>query len=894
MLHPFVTCLFGSQLAQSWLRGLIMYKGLWRSALLLCGLFFSSLLLSATTVAASNNDNAAPLNIVDNKQDFQRPTIEYLQDSSSELTIEDVRSNEDLVWTETKQEYVDFGIGADAAWYRLSFKNDSNQAVNTLLETSYPLLDLIDFYRFEDGELIEVVNTGDRRPFSQRIINHPHFLFPVHLEAHKQQTLYFRVRTEGAHIVALKAWQPEVLFERFGLETTFQGLYFGICATVVFFYFLIFIWLRESMYVYYSLSVLFVMLYFAYFKGYMQPFIFPESPDLQHWLGIPGGVWSGLTGALFTRQFMQLKAHSKGLDYLALSNVVVLVIATFAVFAMTPSDWLLFAAMCGTYTSSVFLILGPLAIYKRCPNAWVYTFGTGIMMSAWILVVLSRQGIIPVSFMTEYGGQFGSLVEVIVLTIALSYRVHKEHKDKVAAQSAQLEESAERIKVETELLNRSMTHPVTLMPNRTSFEQHIQSTILNRNNQRIAVVILEIERYNEINKTLGHQNTDLLLRELAQHYNQLLSKNDGVLELAGPSFNAHVCSLENASFGVLLDAQALEENRDDALKLIEALRKPIEFKGMEMELNTIAGIAVCPEHGLNAATLLRHAGVAADASEAIKNGFAYFKPEQDQYNTRRLTMISELKHAIEDDSLELFLQPKYDPRIGKVVGAEALIRWHHKLYGVIRPDEFIPMAEKTGIIKPLTRWVFRQALVQQKALLHKGYDLNISINLSAANLHEDDLIDFLSAELKVQGSDPARIYMELTETAMMADPKAAIAKLEEIRDLGLKVSIDDFGAGYSSLAYLKTLPANEIKIDRALVMELDTDSNEDTVIQSTTEMCHKLGFTVVAEGVETVQMLNTLTDLQCDLIQGYLLTPPLPQAQFETWMANNIGNRFVS
>jgi EAL domain-containing protein (putative c-di-GMP-specific phosphodiesterase class I) len=213
---------------------------------------------------------------------------------------------------------------------------------------------------------------------------------------------------------------------------------------------------------------------------------------------------------------------------------------------------------------------------------------------------------------------------------------------------------------------------------------------------------------------------------------------------------------------------------------------------------------------------------------------------------------------------------------------------------MIRPDEFIPMAEQTGIIKLLTRWVFKEAIRLQIALREQGYDLSMAINVSAMNLKEKDLLTFLKTQLSEFPIEPEKLYLEVTETSMMANPKAAMATLAKIRQMGLKVSVDDFGAGYSSLSYLKDLPANEIKIDKSLAQSVSDNERGESVVKTAVKMCHELGFDVVAEGVETQEMLDHLAALECDLVQGYLLTPPLPMNRLVEWLEEqNTTGRFA-
>lgn len=869
-------------------------------------------LFSACVAYADTQIPELPFTVVDPNVEHQALKFQYYIDSTNELDVRNIHNDQTLAWETPNQELHDLGYEPNNVWYRLRLDNQQAQAINSLIEIDFAILDFVDFYQFKHDELLETYRTGDRVPYYERPVDHPNFIFPVTLAAGETQTLYLRIQTSGAHIVPLNVWLPEALVIHLGKQDAWTGAYLGGCFIVVLFFLLASIGLKESVYLYYSLTIATLTLFTLLSLGILYPW-FPNSPDFMHSLYVPLMTGGTILAALFTRQFLYLDTYSKGLVYLISSMIAVMLVCAVASLFIDFRDWLKVVVIGILYTSFCFAIIGPIAIYKGSPNGWVYTIATVAYAASMVANTLNRNGLIDANFFTEYGGVVTSAFEGLVFTAALAWRVYREHENKVSAQSAQLEASDERIKTERQLLIKSMTDASTLLPNRTAFEQQIRNSLIYDQGKRIAVVLVDVQRYSEISKTLGHQNTDLLLREIAQHYNTLLAKMPGVMKIGnvgrGDDLGAsdlttdyvstnhqasnHLSTIESSTFGLLMDADVAIQHMEDVDQILHSLREPVEFKGMQLELNVAVGAAIYPEHGVDTTTLMRHANVALDSDEAHIKPLVYFNPEQDQYNARRLTMVSDLKQAIRDGKLELFLQPQYDLHQDKVIGAEALIRWHHELYGTIRPDEFIPLAEQTGIIKPLTRWVFRQALQQQSALKSKGYDLNISVNLSAANLGEGDLVEFLASELDSQQADPGKIYLELTETAMMQHPQAAIATLHEIRNLGLQVSIDDFGAGYSSLAYLSNLPANEIKIDRALVSELDKGEGEDTVVQSTIDMCHKLGFTLVAEGVETISMLKELAHLNCDVVQGYLLTPPLPQAQFINWLENDHSDRFA-
>ncbi|KZZ37771.1 hypothetical protein A3757_09925 [Oleiphilus sp. HI0117] len=626
------------------------------------------------------------------------------------------------------------------------------------------------------------------------------------------------------------------------------------------------------------------MLFFGIMRAKLFPFIYSDNPEFHHTLLLLLPSSCLLFSALFSREFLKPEQYSKTLGYLinAIIGIALIGLAGILVFdAQTSLQLSVMGAIPGSF---VLLIMGPILGFMGNRMAWIYATAWSTFMFGVTISALSKQGLMPVSFVTEYGMQIGSALELFILNAALASRFYQEHRQRIAAQEARLLEQLERRETEQKLLNKSLSDPTTHLPNRSCFEQQANLVIESRGNKRIAICVIEILRYMEISRTLGHHNTDLMQVEVAQNFAALSVNMPGIVKLQGPSEEALICSLEPGSFVMLVEAELAESHTEQVNEILKQAMQPIEFKEMRLELRPVIGVAVCPEHGLNTETLLRHAQVAADSSEALERHLSYYRPEYDQYNARRLMMVSELKEAIKNDHLALYFQPKYSLKENRVVGMEALVRWNHERYGLVRPDEFIEIAEQTGIIKALTRWVVSNALKAQNSLKELGWDLNMSINLSVLNLREGDLIDFLSAQMADNNSDPQRIYFELTETSMMANPLDAIEVLNKVCALRLRLSVDDFGAGYSSLAYLKSLPATEIKIDKSLISGICGDEGNELIAEATINMCQKLGYQVVAEGVENEETMERLRELKCDSVQGYLLTPPLPMERLLQWL----------
>jgi predicted signal transduction protein with EAL and GGDEF domain len=313
-------------------------------------------------------------------------------------------------------------------------------------------------------------------------------------------------------------------------------------------------------------------------------------------------------------------------------------------------------------------------------------------------------------------------------------------------------------------------------------------------------------------------------------------------------------------------------------KMLQALEAPFELAGQQVEATASIGIVLCPEHGDDLETLLRRAEGAMYAAKQNHSGYATYSFEQDQHTPGRLALVGELRRAIEHDQLVLYYQPKVAHNPSRVTSVEALVRWQHPEHGIIPPDQFIALAEQTGLIQALSQWVLNAALRQCQEWRAAGLHLPVAVNLSMRNLHDSQLPNTIGSLLETWGVTPAWLTVELTESAVMADPGRAMEILSKLRHMGVRIAIDDFGTGYSSLGYLKRLPVQQIKIDKSFVMAMAADENDFAIVRSTIDLGHNLGLTVVAEGVENETTWELLTRLGCDGAQGYYFSRPLPES----------------
>ena len=397
--------------------------------------------------------------------------------------------------------------------------------------------------------------------------------------------------------------------------------------------------------------------------------------------------------------------------------------------------------------------------------------------------------------------------------------------------------------------------------------------------------MIYLGHFKEINNTLGHHNGDALLTMIALRLNGVVSQFPGVINLgAQDNKPSHLAALEGVVFGILLESIEQSLLTSISEKVQQSLNQPFECERMSLDITAFLGIACYPEHGRNSADILQHAHVAIEIAQLRDQQVVFYSAELDPYSARRLSLVSELKHALRVGDLQLYYQPQVDLRLHQVIGVEALIRWRHRVHGFISPQEFIPVAEKTGVIRQISAWVIDQAMQQAQRFHQQGLLLRISINLSAKNLQEMELPDSVLTGLQQYGISADSLCFEITETAMMMDPSRSIRNILALHECGIRLSIDDFGTGYSSLAYLKSLPVTEIKIDRSFVSEMRHDNDDQVIVRTTLNMSHNLGKEVVAEGIEDQETYQVLLELGCDIGQGYFIARPQPIDALMTWL----------
>ena len=431
------------------------------------------------------------------------------------------------------------------------------------------------------------------------------------------------------------------------------------------------------------------------------------------------------------------------------------------------------------------------------------------------------------------------------------------------------------------LKHQSLHDELTGLPNRALLDNELTSAVQAAQEKRkgLSLLYLDLDRFQAINDTFGYRWGDSLLQQVVSRLQGALRKTDTIARVNGDEFAIVLPAIGGANGAVRL-----------ARRLLHVLEAPFRVEGHQVALNASIGIGLYPEHGADADTLLRRAALAVHVAKRTGVGYALYSADQEgEYNPTRLLLLSDLRQASDLEQLLLYYQPKVEIMSGEVHEVEALIRWHHPQRGLLPPGEFLPLAEESGLMKPLSQWVLNEAIRQCQTWSREGIHLRVAVNLSMRDLQDTQIPQRIAGLLAAWDMQPGSLEVEVTETAVADDMKRIHQTLAELHYMGVHLAIDDFGTGYSSLAHLRKLPVDTIKIDKSFVQGLTKNEDDKAIVRATIELGHNLGLQVVAEGVEDQETWDALSALGCDLVQGYLISRPLPAADLQQWFSRVVG-----
>lgn len=428
-----------------------------------------------------------------------------------------------------------------------------------------------------------------------------------------------------------------------------------------------------------------------------------------------------------------------------------------------------------------------------------------------------------------------------------------------------------------ELEHQTLHDDLTNLPNRMMLRDRLDYhlTLNERNKQKLALFILDLNQFKEVNDTLGHHVGDQLLIQVGQRFKKLLREQDTIARLGGDEF------------AILLPETSIIQAINVAEKINESIGETFIIGEYKLHIGVSIGIAVYPQDGEDIHTLMQHADVAMYVAKKNKRNYSHYDPKEDDNSITRLALVNDLRKALANDEINLYYQPKISIKDNKVTGAEALLRWNHPEFGFVNPEQIVLLAEQVGLINELTELIVEKAITLCSHCHKAGYPISMAINLSVQNLKNQKICVKVRECLETHKLESHFVILEITESAMMINPERSLGVLKAFSQMGVHLSVDDFGTGFSSLAYLKEFPVDELKIDKSFIMELDKSNNDDVIVRSTIELGHNLGLRIVAEGVEHFSVYKCLKDLGCDIAQGYYMSRPLEETAFMQWLEDH-------
>ena len=431
-----------------------------------------------------------------------------------------------------------------------------------------------------------------------------------------------------------------------------------------------------------------------------------------------------------------------------------------------------------------------------------------------------------------------------------------------------------RARSEARVRRQALEDPLTRLPNRLLWRDRLDHALAaaGRHGSLVAVLLYDLDRFKDVNDTLGHDVGDRVLRHVAAQLEQSIRPGDTVGRIGGDEFAI-----------VLPHLATIDEAQGIAQRGLTAIEEPVEVDNVVLKLKASVGLALHPTHGNEPTQLLRRADVAMYRVKRLGGGLAIYDAKRDQEQLESLSFVAELQRAIERDQLSLCYQPKIELRTGSPVGAECVVRWHHPTRGVLKAAQIVPVAESTGLIKPLSLWVIQHALQDCRSWYERDLEIPVAVNLATQLLYDPELPNVIRHELEARHIRPGHLEMEITESTLMLEPEQAMKTINRLRESGIAFALDDFGTGYSSLAYLKNLPVESIKIDQSFVRDMVTDARDESIVKAAIELGHSFGLDVVAEGVETTGARDLLENLGCDYAQGFLFAAPMVGSEFLAW-----------
>jgi len=857
--------------------------------LLLGPLLLSTLLvgaLSANTVLAQQSVTSDRQSLLIGAQWFS--TSRSLSFSEAEDHFHSNKANV----KHTSQQYLHLHNTEQTYWIQQTLNTEdqaTSQHLHLVLDRQYPQFDNVDLYVATEWETPSHFQQSDRLDTPGSDAQSRMMAFPITLKANKRYTITLAIKSRAQQSLALELMTPQQFYTSVKNTEFIWGIFYGIFLVAAIFNLLIYFSLKEKLYLYYIGYVISIALTQAGISTHGAYYLWGSTSQ---WSQVSHLFFIGIAvvfGVLFARPFLNTKKLAPRTDKALIAMLPIGIMISMGAMTLPYQTIITFTDLSLAVLTFIMILASIITWTSGRKTARFFLLGWGTLLVCTLIYILTLRGILPPNVFTLHAAQFGTVAEILIITIAIGDRIQQHQQEKrIAIQKQQKAINALK-EAEAALTYRAYHDKITGLPNRDKLIEVIDAELARQHQQgslkHLYVVLIKIKRLREINHTLGHYVGDMVAKTTAQALNNLLKKLPKRISIPfNEEQGEYLAAIQGVNLAFLLRHPKNSAGAATVIGMLNQLPQQFQFESISLDISTSCGLCFAPDHGQDSEILLRNAFVAVEESQTRGQLCSIYNEDVNPYSQRRLSLMGDLCKAIESNELELYMHPQLDIREMKITSAEALLRWNHKQYGFIPPDEFVALAESSGAIKPLTRWVIRNALLLLKQLHKKQFLIGVSINLSAHNLEEPDLTDFIVSQLSRHGIAPEYVTLEITETAMVMNPELAHDILVRWNEIGLATSIDDFGTGYSSLSHLKKLPMNELKIDRSFITDMQNNTDDTMIVRSTLDISHNMNMRVVAEGVETEEIMEALTEMGCDIIQGYLLTPPLGIGPFMEWL----------
>ncbi len=778
-----------------------------------------------------------------------------------------------------------FGHSTSAYWFSVPLQNTRASPVEQVVSLVSPLADLVSFYVIQDGLIMDSYTTGDRVPFNIRRIPAPAPSLKLKIDPNSTVTLMIRQVSTSPISFNVNLYQPNVFNETHLRETAATMFYFGILTLLMLFSGYAFWMTKEAVFASYSAFLFFRVLLQASLTGYAFQYLFPNQPSIQNLNLIFFACATLILFALFTQQLFNITGVRQTLLKGLMTAGVIPVAVMFSDYLLA----LILVKLLGLFSMLYFLSLAIHYARKGTLVAKFYLISMSLLLLCSMYYLMSRFGWLPHDDLVVVLFRTGSMIEALLLVVLVAIRFEQETKQRALAEVQAQRHSEETNLLEQQLQHRAFHHAKTHLPNDLMFHQTYQTLHTSQGFHSHAVVFIKVYKLKEFDKTLGTQNSDRLSRLLAAHINTVLQPYPSIVCIEQSSKGPiKLATLDQASFLFLADVESERKIVSLVRSIAERLKQPFTFEAINLDLDIRLGIAfsdqptTSPDPGKHLDELIRQAKIAGSQAHQKKRLFQSYSEDEDLFNAARLSLAAELRMALDNNELTLVYQPQVNLVGGMCVGLEALLRWRKPGVG---PEEFVSVAEHNGLIKPLSLWVINKALKELQPVHQQFPGIQLSINISVLNLHEPGFVDAVAEALTIHQIPPERLTLEITESSIITNDQLEQTALNDLKALGVHLSIDDFGTGFSGLSQIHRLSVHELKIDKSFIFELAHQSSAETIVKASINIGHDLNMRVVAEGIEDETTESILKDLGCDIGQGFHYARPMPKDEILTWLS---------